>query len=65
MPAATVPGGCGPNCGPKATLRTWLRRHWLRALSTRPQRPRTTVADPAGGRGHRILLAGPARAHRP
>ena len=28
-------------------LRTWLRRRGLRALSTRAQRPRTTVADPA------------------
>jgi hypothetical protein len=28
-------------------LRTWLRRQGLRALTTRPQRPRTTVADPA------------------
>ena len=28
-------------------LRCWLHRQGLRALSTRPQRPRTTVADPA------------------
>ena len=28
-------------------LRSWLHRNGLRALSTRPQRPRTTVADPA------------------
>ena len=28
-------------------LRSWLHRAGLRALSTRPQRPRTTVADPA------------------
>ena len=28
-------------------LRTWLRRKGLRALRTRPHRPRTTVADPA------------------
>ena len=28
-------------------LRSWLYRNDLRALSTRPQRPRTTVADPA------------------
>ncbi|WP_409025028.1 DDE-type integrase/transposase/recombinase [Hymenobacter sp.] len=28
-------------------LRNWLHRHGLRALSTRPHRPRTTVADPA------------------
>ena len=28
-------------------LRSWLRRNGLRALSTRSQRPRTTVADPA------------------
>ena len=28
-------------------LRSWLHQQGLRALSTRPQRPRTTVADPA------------------
>ena len=28
-------------------LRSWLHRHDLRALSTRPHRHRTTVADPA------------------
>jgi putative transposase len=28
-------------------LRTWLRDQGLRALTTRAQRPRTTVADPA------------------
>jgi len=28
-------------------LRTWLHRKALHALSTRPHRPRTTVADPA------------------
>ena len=28
-------------------LRTWLPRHHLQALSTRPHRPRATVADPA------------------
>jgi putative transposase len=28
-------------------LRTWLRRRGLRALSTQPQCPRTTVANPA------------------
>jgi hypothetical protein len=28
-------------------LRSWLCRHDLRALSTRPHRPLTTVADPA------------------
>ena len=28
-------------------LRTWRHRHHLQALSTRPHRPRTTVADPA------------------
>jgi len=27
-------------------LRSWLRRRGLRALNTRPQRARTTVADP-------------------
>lgn len=45
-------------------LRNWLRRRGLRALSTRPQRPRTTVADPAAvvaenrllGRTRRVSL---------
>ena len=27
-------------------LRSWLHRHGYRPLSTRPQRPRTTLADP-------------------
>jgi transposase InsO family protein len=41
-------------------LRSWL--HWLglRALSTRPQRPRTTVADPAAVAAENRLLGQPA-----
>ncbi|QNE42345.1 IS3 family transposase (plasmid) [Hymenobacter sp. NBH84] len=41
-------------------LRSWLRRHGLRALSTRPQRPRTTVADPAAIVAENLLLGQPA-----
>ena len=41
-------------------LRTWLRRKGLRALSTRPQRPRTTVADPAAVVVENRLLGQPA-----
>ena len=41
-------------------LRAWLRRHGLRALSTRPQRPRTTVADPAAVVAENRLLGQPA-----
>jgi putative transposase len=41
-------------------LRTWLRRRSLRALSTRPQRPRTTVADPAAVVAANLLLGQPA-----
>ena len=41
-------------------LRTWLRRRGLRALSTRPQRPRTTVADPAAVVAENLLLGRPA-----
>jgi putative transposase len=37
-------------------LRTWLRRRGLRALSTRPQRPHTTVADPAAVVAENLLL---------
>ena len=44
-------------------LRSWLCRHGLRALSTRLQRPRTTVTDPAAVVAE--TAAGPARAHRP
>jgi transposase InsO family protein len=40
-------------------LRSWLRRNGLQALSTRPQRPRTTVADPAAVVAENLLL------HRP
>ena len=45
--------------GPYA-LRTWLRRRGLRTLSTRPQRPRTTVADPAAVVAEILLLGQPA-----
>ena len=37
-------------------LRTWLRRRGLRELSTRPQRPRTTVADPAAVVAENLLF---------
>lgn len=37
-------------------LRTWLHRCGLHALSTRPQRPRTTVADPAAVVAENLLL---------
>ena len=43
-------------------LRSWLHRHNLRALSTRPQRPRTTVADPAAVVAENRLLGQPAPA---
>ena len=41
-------------------LRSWLHRQGLRALSTRPQRPRTTVADPAAVVAENRLLDQPA-----
>ena len=41
-------------------LRTWLRRKGLRALSTRPHRPRTTVADPTAVVAENRLLGQPA-----
>jgi putative transposase len=41
-------------------LRSWLHRAGLRALSTRPQRPRTTVADPAALVAENRLLGQPA-----
>ena len=41
-------------------LRSWLHRHGLRALSTRPHRPRTTVADPAAIVAENRLLGQPA-----
>ena len=41
-------------------LRTWPRRCGLRALNTRPQRPRTTVADPAAVVAENLLLGQPA-----
>ena len=41
-------------------LRSWLRRRGLHALSTRPQRPRTTVADPAAVVAENLLLGQPA-----
>lgn len=40
-------------------LRTWLRRRGLRALSTRPQRPRTTIADPSAVVAENLLLRQP------
>jgi putative transposase len=41
-------------------LRSWLHRAGFRALSTRPQRPRTTVADPAALVAENRLLGQPA-----
>ena len=41
-------------------LRSWLRRRGLQALSTRPQRPRTTVADSAAVVAENLLLDQPA-----
>ena len=41
-------------------LRSWLHRHGLLALSTHPQRPRTTVADPAAIVSENRLLGQPA-----
>ena len=41
-------------------LRSWLHRQGLRVLSTRPQRPRTTVADPAAIVAENRLLGQPA-----
>ena len=41
-------------------LHTWLRRRGLRALSTRPQRPRMTVADPVAVVAENLLLGQPA-----
>jgi transposase InsO family protein len=41
-------------------LRSWLHQHGLRALSTRPQRPRTTVAEPAAFVAENRLLGQPA-----
>ena len=40
-------------------LRSWLHQHDLRALSTRPQRPRTTVAEPAAIVAENRLLGQP------
>ncbi|MGI4871517.1 MAG: IS3 family transposase, partial [Janthinobacterium lividum] len=41
-------------------LRSWLRASGQRALSTRPQRPRTTQADPAAVVAENRLLGQPA-----
>ena len=41
-------------------LSSWLHRQGLEALSTRPQRPRTTVADPAATVAENRLLGQPA-----
>jgi len=41
-------------------LRSWLHRRGWRALSTRPQRPRTTVVDPAAVVAENLLLNQPA-----
>jgi transposase InsO family protein len=41
-------------------LRSWLHRRGWRALSTRPHRPRTTVADPKAVVAENLLLHQPA-----
>ena len=41
-------------------LRSWLHRHGLQTLSTRLQRPRTTVAEPAAIVAENRLLGQPA-----
>lgn len=41
-------------------LRSWLRASGQRALSTRPQRPRTTQADPEAVVAENLLLGQPA-----
>lgn len=41
-------------------LRTWLHQQGYHALSTRPHRPRTTVADPAAVVAENRLLGQPA-----
>ncbi|RZL15590.1 MAG: hypothetical protein EOO62_03575 [Hymenobacter sp.] len=41
-------------------LRSWLRASGQRALSTRPQRPRTTQTDPAAVVAENRLLGQPA-----
>jgi putative transposase len=44
----------------RCALRTWLRCQGLRALTTRSQRPRTTVADSAAVAAKNLLLGQPA-----
>lgn len=44
----------------RCALRSWLRCQGLRALTTRPQRPRTTVADPDALVAENLLLGQPA-----
>lgn len=59
MLSVTVPSAYGQNYVSKVrcrTLRTWLRRRGLRALSMRPQRPRTTVTDPAAVVAENLLF---------
>ena len=53
LQAKTTPVG-------RYALRHWLRRQGWRALSTRPLRPRTTVADPAALVVANRLLGQPA-----
>ena len=63
MPGATARGACGRAEGHlvgRYALRTWLHRHGLRALSTRSQRPRTTMADPSAVVAENRLLGQPA-----
>ena len=44
----------------RCALRSWPHRHGLRALSTRPQRPCTSVADPAAIVAENRLMRHPA-----
>lgn len=65
MPSATALAACVSNCAEghaagRYALRTWLRRCGLRALSTRPQRPRTTVAGPTAVVAENLLFGQPA-----
>jgi putative transposase len=48
------------HAGGRYALRNWLRRRGLRALSTRPQRPRTTVTDAAAIVAENLLFNQPA-----
>jgi len=61
MPSATVLAACGPKATPSSATRC-VPGYVVAAcaLSTRPQRPRTTVADPAAVVAENLLLGQPA-----